>query len=242
MSATGPPPAETSRPARFSARGLLPLAALVIAVVAVFAFDLDRFLTFDALGENRARLTSFAAENGLLAALVYVVIYVATVTMSLPGGAVLTIAGGFLFGTVLGSLLVVLAATAGATLLFLIARTALGEPLRAKAGPFLKRMEAGFHENAFSYLLALRLIPLFPLFIVSLVPAFLGVRLRTYVLATFVGIIPGTLVLATVGAGLGGVLDRSEQFSPASVLTPEILLALIGLAVLALLPVAFRKP
>lgn len=233
--------ARPSRPARFSVRRLLPLAALALAVAAVFAFDLDRYLTFEALRDNRVRLTSFVAQNGVLAWIAYVLIYAAAVALSLPGGAVLTIAGGFLFGTLLGGALVILAATAGATMLFLIAKTALGDPLRARAGPFLKKMEAGFQENALSYLLVLRLIPLFPFFIVNLVPAFLGVNLRTYVLATFVGIIPGSLVYASVGAGLGSVLDRFEAFAPSSILTPQIAVALVGLAMLALLPVAYRK-
>jgi uncharacterized membrane protein YdjX (TVP38/TMEM64 family) len=232
--------ARPGRPARFPVRRLLPLAALTLAVAVVFAFDLDRYLTFDALRENRAALTSFVAANGVLASVAYVLIYATAVALSLPGGAVLTMAGGFLFGTVLGSVLVVLAATVGATLLFLIAKTALGDPLRARAGPFLKKMEAGFQENALSYLLVLRLIPLFPFFIVNLVPAFLGVSLRTYVLATFVGIMPGSLVYASVGAGLGSVFDRSEAFAPSSILAPQIAVALVGLAVLALLPVLHR--
>jgi len=233
--------AQPGRAARFSLRRLLPLGALALAIAAVFAFDLDRYLTFDALRENRAALTAFVAANGLLAAVAYVLIYAAAVALSLPGGAVLTIAGGFLFGTLPGGALVVLAATVGATLLFLIAKTALGDPLRARAGPFLQRMEAGFQENALSYLLVLRLIPLFPFFIVNLVPAFLGVRLRTYVLATFFGIIPGSIVYASVGAGLGSVFDRAEAFSPSSILTPQIAVALVGLAMLALLPVVYRK-
>jgi uncharacterized membrane protein YdjX (TVP38/TMEM64 family) len=232
--------ARPGRPARFLVRRLLPLAALPLAVAVVFAFDRDRYLTFAALRENRAALTSFVAANGVLASVAYVLIYATAVALSLPGGAVLTMAGGFLFGTVLGSVLVVLAATVGATLLFLIAKTALGDPLRARAGPFLKKMEAGFQENALPYLLVLRLIPLFPFFIVNLVPAFLGVSLRTYVLATFVGIMPGSLVYASVGAGLGSVFDRSEAFAPSSILTPQIAVALVGLAVLALLPVLHR--
>ena len=125
--------------------------------------------------------------------------------------------------------------------MFLIAKSALGDPLRARAGPFLKRMEAGFREDAFNYLLVLRLIPLFPFWIVNLVPAFLGVPLRTYVLGTFIGIIPGSFVFASVGAGIGSVLDSGQEFSPASVLTPQIVIALVGLALLALLPVVYRK-
>ena len=177
----------------------------------------------------------------MLAALVFFVVYTLAIALSVPGGAVLTIAGGFMFGSLLASALVVVAATLGATLVFLIAKTALGDPLRARAGPFLKRMEAGFQEDALNYLLVLRLIPLFPFWIVNLVPAFLGVPLGTYVLGTFVGIIPGSFVFASVGAGIGSVLDSGKEFSPASVLTPQILIALIGLAVLALLPVVYKK-
>jgi uncharacterized membrane protein YdjX (TVP38/TMEM64 family) len=229
------------RPVRFSIRRLWPLALLALAAGSFFALHLDMYLTFEALRENRAELGQFVAEHAVLASLLYVAIYAAVVAASLPGGAVLTVTGGFLFGAIAGTLHVVLAATLGATLLFLIARTAFGDALRAKAGPFLKKMEAGFQENAFNYLLVLRLIPLFPFFIVNLVPAFLGVPLRTYVLGTLIGIVPGSFVYASVGAGLGSVFDRNEDFSPASVLTPEIVVALVGLAVLAIVPVLFRK-
>ncbi|MDH3769892.1 MAG: TVP38/TMEM64 family protein [Nitrospirota bacterium] len=233
--------AAAPRAAGFSIRRLWPLALLGLAIGTFFALDLDMYLTFEALRANRATLTTFVAEHAVWASLLYMALYAAAVAMSLPGGAVLTIAGGFLFGTVLGTVQVVIAATVGATLLFLIAKTALADFLKAKAGPFLQRMEAGFQENAFSYLLVLRLIPLFPFFIVNLVPAFLGVGLRTYVLGTFIGIIPGSFVFTSVGAGLGSLFDRSETFSPGSVLTPEIVTALVGLALLALLPVVYRK-
>jgi uncharacterized membrane protein YdjX (TVP38/TMEM64 family) len=233
--------AGTQPQARFSLARLWPLGALALAIVAVIVLDLDRFLTFDALREHRETLTAFVADHTALAALTFALVYTAVIALSVPGGAVLTIAGGFMFGSLLGTALVVVAATLGATIVFLIARTALGDPLRARAGPFLKRMEAGFQEDALNYLLVLRLIPLFPFWIVNLVPAFLGVPLRTYVLGTFIGIIPGSFVFASVGAGLGSVLDSGQEFSPASVLTPQIVIALIGLAALALLPVAYRK-
>jgi len=158
-----------------------------------------------------------------------------------PGAAILTIAGGLLFGQWYGSVYVVLGATLGAVGVFLIARTALGDALRRRAGPAIQKMEAGFQENALSYLLVLRLIPLFPFFLVNIVPAFLGVKLRTYVVGTLIGIIPGSFVYATVGAGLGSIFERNEEFSLQGVLTPEITAALVGLAALALLPVAYKK-
>ena len=161
--------------------------------------------------------------------------------MSLPGGAALSIAGGFLFGSVLGTVWIVTGATLGATLIFLAAKTALGDSLKSKAGPWLNKMESGFRDNAFNYLLVLRLVPLFPFFVVNLVPAFLGVGLKTFFTATTLGIIPGTFVFASVGAGLGSVFEQGGDFSPASVLTPEIIIALVGLAVLALIPVGYEK-
>jgi uncharacterized membrane protein YdjX (TVP38/TMEM64 family) len=220
---------------------LLPLAVLAAGLAAFFLFDLDDYLTFESLREHRAWLLRQVAESAVTTSLIFVAIYIAVVAFSLPGGAVMTITGGFLFGQWLGTLYVIVAATVGATILFLAARTALGDVLRARAGPFLKKMEAGFQENALSYLLVLRLIPIFPFFIVNLVPAFLGVNLRTYVIATFVGIIPGSFVYATVGAGLGSIFDAGKAFSATSIVTPEIITALVGLAILALLPVAYKK-
>ena len=132
-------------------------------------------------------------------------------------------------------------ATAGATIVFLIARSALGETLRAKAGPRIRRMEEGFRADALSYLLVLRLIPLFPFWLVNIVPAFLGVPVRTYVLGTFIGIIPGSFVYASVGNGLGAVFEAGGTPDLGIIFEPAILLPIVGLAVLALLPVAYRK-
>lgn len=225
----------------FTWQRMIPLLVLAVGLVAFFVFGLDEYLTFETLRENRAWLLQQVAESALLTAAIYIVLYILVVAFSLPGGAVMTITGGFLFGQWLGTAYVIFAATVGATILFLAAKTALGDLLRAKAGPFLKKMEAGFQENALSYLLVLRLIPLFPFFIVNLVPAFLGVSLKVFVIATFLGIIPGSFVYATVGAGLGSIFDSGEAFSAGSILTPEIVTALIGLAVLAMLPVAYKK-
>lgn len=225
----------------FSIRKLWPLAVLAAGFAAFFAFGLNEYLSFDVLRENRETLLAWVDDNAVLAGLTYILAYAAVVAFSLPGGLIMTIAGGFLFGAIFGACLVVIAATLGATLLFLAAKTSLGDLLRAKAGPWLGKMEAGFQENALSYMLVLRLVPLFPFFVVNLVPAFLGVKTRTYILATLFGIIPGTVVYATVGAGLGSIFDRGEAFSLSGILTPEIIAALVGLAILALLPVAYKK-
>ena len=228
---------------RISLQRVAPVAVLVLGAIAFFALGLNEYVTLEALREHRTLLTTFVAENAVAAPLLFMTLYAVAIAFSLPGGAVMTIAGGFLFGNILGTGWVVIAATLGATAVFLIARTALGDALRAKAGPWLKKLEAGFHENALSYLLVLRLIPLFPFFVVNLVPAFLGVRLRTYVIGTAVGIIPGSFVFISIGAGLGSLFDRTKggEFELSGILTPEIVTALVGLAVLSLLPVAYKK-
>jgi uncharacterized membrane protein YdjX (TVP38/TMEM64 family) len=225
----------------FAWKRLIPLLVLVAGLVAFFALGLNRYITFQTLRENRQALLTWVQTAGTLAAVTYMAIYAVAVAFSLPGGAVMSITGGFLFGTVWGTVYIVISATIGATVLFLIAKTALGDPLRAKAGRWLHRMEAGFRDNALSYLLVLRLVPLFPFFVVNLVPAFLGVPLSTFILATGIGIIPGAFVFATVGAGLGSIFDAGGDFNAKAVLTPQILMALIGLAVLALIPVLYKK-
>ncbi|GAB4353845.1 MAG: TVP38/TMEM64 family protein [Kiloniellaceae bacterium] len=229
-----------SKPAaRPPLRRVLPL--LVVLAAGVAAFSLQDHFSIEVLREHRATLNAFVAERAVLAAAAFVSLYALTTLLSLPVGAVLTIAGGFLFGVTLGTLYVVVGATAGATAIFVIARSACGDLFRAKAGPFIQRMEAGFRENAFSYMLMLRLIPLFPFFVVNLVPAFLGVPLRSYVFGTLIGIVPGTLVFILAGAGLGSIFDSGGAFTVASVLTPEIIAGLCGLSLLSLLPVAYRR-
>ncbi len=220
---------------------LWPIAALLVAVALLVAFGPDSETILAALREHRETLIALVAEYVVIADLVFMAIYALAIALSIPGGAMMTIVGGFLFGPLRTAIYVVIAATVGATALFLIARSAVGDRLRARAGPWLGKMEAGFQENALSYLLVLRLVPLFPFFVVNLVPAFLGVRLRTYVVGTFFGIIPGTCVFALAGGGLGSALEASADFDISAVLTPEIVAALAGLALLALVPVAYRK-
>lgn len=222
-------------------RRFLPLAILLAGLGAFFALGLDRYVTLDTLRDNRQALTGWVAENWFLAAFVYVVAYIAMVAFSLPGGLVATLTGGFLFGTLFGGLLTIAGATIGATAIFLAAKTALGDALRAKAGPGLRRIEQGFGENAFSYMLVLRLVPLFPFFLVNLAPAFLGVSLRTYVIATFFGIMPATFVFASLGNGLGAVFDAGREPDLGLIMEPQIIGPILALALLALVPVIYRR-
>jgi len=220
---------------------LIPLLTLALVLVLFFMFDLGRFLAFDALAEHKAWLSAWVAVHGTLAPLLYILLYIAVVAFSLPGGLVMTISGGLLFGAVVGALYAVIGATIGATALFLIAKSSLGDFLLAKAGGAVKKMQAGFADNALSYMFVLRLVPLFPFFLVNLAPAFLGVSLRIYVLATFFGIMPATFVFALAGSGLGSVLEQGGDISLAGVMTPQIMAAFAGLALLALVPVVYKK-
>lgn len=225
----------------FSLGRLIPLVVLAVGLVAFFVLDLGQYVTLDALKENREFLQTFVAENTALAFTVYMAIYTVMVAFSLPGALIATLTGGFLFGTIFGGLATVIAATIGATIVFLIAKTALGDTLRAKAGPGIQKMEAGFQKNAFSYLMVLRLVPLFPFFLVNLAPAFLGVKLRTFMVATFFGIIPGTFVFASVGNGLGAIFDEGGEPNLGIIFQPEVLGPILALAALSLVPVIYKR-
>ncbi|MEM7443660.1 MAG: TVP38/TMEM64 family protein [Pseudomonadota bacterium] len=219
----------------------LPLGVLVAALVAFFAFDLDRYFSFEMLQDHRQWLTEFVAANAVLASVGFFLAYALAIAISIPVGLILSLAAGFMFGVVWASILVVLAATTGASVAFLAARTALRGVIERRAGGWIKRLESGFRDSAFSYLLTLRLIPIVPFWLVNLVPALLGVRLTTFAIATLIGIIPGTVVFVSVGNGLGATLDRGETPNLGIIFDPAILLPLIGLAVLSLLPALYKK-
>jgi uncharacterized membrane protein YdjX (TVP38/TMEM64 family) len=220
---------------------LVPLLVLAALLGAFFVFDLDRYVSFQALKEHRVFLQDWVADNAVFAHLAMVVIYAVATATSMPVGLVLTIAAGFLFGWFAGGVLVVVGATIGATAIFLVARHVCGDYLRSKVSGSLKRMEEGFREDALSYMLVLRLVPLFPFWLVNIAPAFLGVTTRTYVLSTFFGIIPGTFVYSTVGGGLGAVFDRGGTPDLGIIFEPTILGSILGIAALALIPVIYKK-
>lgn len=222
-------------------RRFVPLAVMLALGFAAIYFDLHRSLTLDALRENRHALQNFVNENRVLSAAAFAAGYALVVALSFPGATILSVTGGFLFGVIVGGALIVLAATIGAILVFLVARSVIGDALRRRAGPFLRRMEDGFRTNAFSYLLFLRLVPAFPFWVVNLVPPLLGVRLSVFGAATAIGIIPGTFVFAAFGSGLGNIFDAGGEIQPADILSPTLLAAFTGLGLLALLPIAFRK-
>lgn len=242
-------------------RRYLPLFVLLAAALLVYVMGWHRYLTLEQLAANRDALGSAIEQHYAVSLLIYAAIYIAAVALSLPGGALLTLAGGFLFGWIVGGTVTVLAATAGATLIFLVAKTSVGEALAARAGPWLGRLRAGFQENALNYLLFLRLVPLFPFWLVNLAPALLGVPLGTYVLGTLIGIIPGTFAFSYAGVGLDSLIDaqqsvheecvRQQATNPAlechfsldasALVTKELLIAFAALGAVALIPVLLKK-
>ena len=224
-----------------SYRRAAPIAALMVGLGAFFAFGLDDYFTLDSLKENRGVLREWVMAHGVAAGLVYAAIYALAISLSIPGGLILTVAGGFLFGPYWATVYVVVGATIGSTVVFLAARYALADFLRAKAGVALAKMEAGFNEHPKSYLFVLRLVPLFPFWLVNIVPAFLGVSLGNYVIATFFGIIPASFVYALVGDGAGSVLDRGQDLDLGIIFEPRFIWPIVGLAFLALLPVVYNK-
>ena len=238
-------------------RRWLPLLALGAVTLAALVGGAHSVLSFDALVVHAGRLQAWVAERPVAAASCYAAAYVAIVALSVPGALLATLTGGFLFGAALGGALTAVAATAGATIVFLIARSAVGGALARRADSAAARLAKGFREDAFGFLLALRLAPAFPFFVVNLAAAVLGVPLRTFVATTALGILPGTFAFSAVGAGLGGLVaeegrrradclagggrDCAAKLDPASLVSGPILLALSGLAAAALVPVAVRR-
>lgn len=218
-----------------SAGKIAVILAIGVAVVVFFYFDLGRFLSLQALKDNRDDLLSFTETHAAVAATLFVLIYVAVTGLSLPGAVILTLAGGFLFGAVWGTLFVNLGATAGATLAFLASRYLLRDWVERKFGKWLGPVQQGFANNAFSYLMTLRLIPLFPFFVVNLVSGLTRMNIGTYVAATAIGIIPGSFVYAYAGRQLGTINSLKD------IASPGVIGAFVLLGLLALVPSLYKK-
>ncbi len=229
---------------------------VVLSIGAAYASYRHNLFSIEKIVAYRDRLQAFVDDYGPLAVVAYAAVYVTAVALSVPGAVFLTILGGFLFGWLLGGAAAALSATIGAILVFLIARTSLGDILIRKAGPRLQTLANGFREDAFSYLLFLRLLPLMPFWLTNLAAALFGVTSKTFALATMIGILPATFTFAVAGAGLdsviaaqkaaykackaGGGTDCAFKFDIHSILTPTMWAALGALGVMALVPVAVR--
>jgi uncharacterized membrane protein YdjX (TVP38/TMEM64 family) len=250
-------PAPEPAPSGFPVARLIPLAVIVLLTGTVIAMGWHKQLSLEALVRHRAVIDGFVSEHRLAALAAYAGLYVVAVALSLPGAVFLTLAGGLVFGTLAGGIATLVGATVGATAIFLIAKTALGGWLTRRAGPLAEKLSAGFRADAFNYLLFLRLVPLFPFWLVNLVPALCGVRLGTFVAATAIGIVPGTFAFAAFGAGLdsaiaaqaavykaclaAGGADCRLDFDLKAAATPQLLAGLAALGVIALVPLLVKR-
>jgi uncharacterized membrane protein YdjX (TVP38/TMEM64 family) len=234
----------------------VPLAIVVAGLITVFALGLNRELSLEALVRHHAAIEAVVAEHRGPAFAGYVLLYIAVVAFSVPGALVLTVAGGVLFGTLVGALGAIVGATVGGTIIFLIARGAVGETLIRRAGPTVDKLVAGFRKDAFCYLLFLRLVPVVPFWLVNLVPALAGVRLPPFVAATAIGIIPGSFVFAFFGSGLDSMIAAQRTayqacvaargvgchlgFDMHALATPRLVAGFIILGLFALIPVVVK--
>ncbi len=239
-------------------RRWMPLLILTALITTAYVLGLHKHLSLNALVENRTTLQAFVGKNVLLSIIIYAVIYIFVVALSLPAAGLLTIAGGFVFGWQVSAPVTILAATAGAIIVFQIVKTSLGATIAERAGPFVTKLSGGFAKDAFNYLLFLRLVPAFPFFIVNAVAGICRVDLRTFVSATLIGIVPGTFAFAWLGRGLDSLIESQQraydicvaaqgaancklEFSISGLVTKEILIAFALLGVVALIPVIIRK-
>ena len=238
---------DTPRTARSIWVKLWPLYIILAGLALAISQGWHTQLTPSALGENAVYLNNLVQDHFWLVLLAFIAIYILATTFMVPASA-LTIGGGFLFGLAVGAPATIVGATIGACVLFLAAKTSIGETLKSIAGPFLGKMEAGFNENALSYLFTLRLIPIFPFAVVNIAPAILGAKFRDFFISTALGIIPGTIAYTWIGAGLRGtLLDAAESGADIDVgalvgaAASNLIPAFFALGAVAMIPVIYKK-
>lgn len=230
---------------------------LIAGIAAVYLTGLHKYLTFEAFVSRSAAIETFVRDHLILAVIAYMAIYIAVVALSLPGAAAMSITGGFLFGWAISVPTTVVAATAGATIVFQAVKTSFGATLAERAGPMVQKLSHGFAEDAFNYLLFLRLVPVFPFFVVNAVAGLCQVRVKTFVMATAIGIIPGAIAFAYLGTGLGSIITAQTaahdaclaergaancklELDPSLLVTRELIISFVVLGVVALLPIAIK--
>jgi uncharacterized membrane protein YdjX (TVP38/TMEM64 family) len=218
------------------------IVAVISAIIGFFTMGFDSYLSFETLRNNRGKLLDWYNHHYLITMVLFILTYTLVVALSLPGAIWMTLVGGFIFGTLQGTVLAVVSATLGAFIVFILVQFCLVDFFRAKTGKAVEKMEAGFKSNALSYLIFLRLVPVFPFWLVNLVPAFLRLPVRTFIIGTSIGIIPGTALFCWVGSGLGVVLDTGDALDPLEILLrPEVIGPIIGLGILSLIPIIYKN-
>ncbi len=214
---------------------------LIFGFILFFIFGLHQYFNIKILNEHHAALISWYAQLGVAAWLIFFIIYVLLVTFSIPGATVMTILGGSVFGPVIGGLLAIMGATAGSLTLFLMARYVFYDAFYLRVGSIPDKIKNGFNENAFTYLLFLRLMPIFPFWFVNLAPAFLNVSIKHYFFATMIGIIPATLIYASLGDSFIMLMETGREVNLRLIFEPRIFAPIVGLAIIILLPVMYKK-
>lgn len=218
-----------------------PAAVVVLLALAALIGGLGDLFSLDNLRLRREALEALVAAHPVLSLGLYIVVYIASVGLSLPAALVLTLTGGFLFGGVEGGLAAAVGCTLGAAIVFLVGRRAAGDVLRRRAGPTAARIEAGVRDNAFVYVMSLRLIPVMPFWLVNLAAALVEMRLSVFMSATLVGILPASLIYAILGSELHGLFRRGQPVSPELFLRPMVIIPLTGVAVLSLAPLVWKR-
>ncbi len=218
-----------------------PAVLILAAVIAAFASGLTKHLTLHELAHRREAVEAAVHAHPWLGLAAYIAAYAAVVALSLPAALVMTLTGGLLFGSWIGGLAAAVSCTVGATIIFLVCRVAAGDVIRQRAGPTAARIEAGVRENAFSYIVILRLLPVAPFWLINLALGLIDIPLLTFVAASFLGILPVSLIFASIGSGLNETFAHHRHIGPGIILQPKFLLPLVGLAILSLGPVVYRR-
>ena len=217
----------------------IPILIIIIISISSWGMGIHEYFSIETIKENEKIINSFIESNYITSCLIFSITYIFIISVSIPGATFMTVTGGLLFGQSAGTLINVISATFGATIFFLSARIA-SKDLIKKAGNWVKKMQNGFHENEFSYLLTLRLVPLFPFVAVNLVSAVVNISIKTFVTATFIGIIPGTFVYTSIGVALKNLMGKDEiDFK--IIIEPSIILALFGLGLISLTPALYKR-
>lgn len=215
------------------------LVFLLITFCGFFYFDLHHYLTFNTIRTYHAQAQEWTVLHYLPAVSLYVLTLTVLIACGIPCATILTLLGGFLFGTI-AILYAILGITFGGILLFFAIRTAFGARIAEKSTGWVKKLEHGFQQNAFSYLLMLRLVPILPCWIINVSAGALNVRVNTFVGATVIGIFPATIIYVMVGRGLDKFFSAEQSPNLSMVLTPSIFFPLLGLAILSLFPVFYK--
>jgi uncharacterized membrane protein YdjX (TVP38/TMEM64 family) len=212
------------------------LVILILGLCAFFYFDLQRYLNFTTIKQHREIWMNWTDQHYLSAVAIFMLIYITAISVSFPGAVFLTLIGGFLFGPWLGTIYVVTSATIGASLVFFAVKIALEPWMKKRTGKWIEKMRAGFQKGAVQYLLILRLMPIFPFWVVNIVPALLGIRASIFIFTTFFGIIPGSFIYTLLGSGLGDIFDKNETPNLHIIYEPRIIIPLFILVLLSFSP------